>query len=187
MILISHFIYLNLQRYTGTGLCGIAISVSWSFLQSLQSHSLVSRPISVEWLISNCLIIAFSYLDGSCHTTRWTETELLPCSNSWVACQSIVDMSRPILDRECYGDRLNSVQDHEGVLGRQAHLVWTKFRSHWWWKQTSVYHLHTDWIWHDIVCHPIGPACTSSDSTCGELLQCCCQHYCALHYYPANA
>ena len=50
--LISHVIYPNLQRYTGAGLCGITISVSWSFLQSLQWHSLVRRPISLEWLIS---------------------------------------------------------------------------------------------------------------------------------------
>ena len=74
----------------------------------------------------NFSLIAFSYLDSSCHISRSMgifQAELLPWSSSGVAGESIVDMSRPILDRECYGDRLNSVQDHEGVLERQAHLV----------------------------------------------------------------
>ena len=102
------FVYPNLQRYTGAGLCGIAISVSWSFLQSLRSHSLVSRPISLEWLISIYSIIALSYLDFVVHIFRWMEI-VQPWSRFWVADQSIVDMSRPILDCECYGNRLNCV------------------------------------------------------------------------------
>ena len=82
--------------------------------------------------------IAFSYVDSSCHISRSMgifQAELLHCSSSGVAGKSSVDMSRPILDRECYSDRLNSVQDHEGVLGSWAHLVWNFFRSHWWWKK----------------------------------------------------
>ena len=38
-----HFINLNLQRYTGAGLCGVRISVSWSFLWSWHSHSWVRQ------------------------------------------------------------------------------------------------------------------------------------------------
>ena len=89
-----------LPRYTGAGLCGIVIFVSWSFLQSF---IFFGQSTYLFGMANFKFSIAFSYLDSSC-CIRYMgifQAELLHCSNSWVADQSIVDMSRPILDREC--------------------------------------------------------------------------------------
>ena len=57
--------------------------------------------------------------------------------------------------REYPGDRLDRVQDPQGVLGRRRSFGRANFglnREY----QTSAYHIHYNWIRYGVVCHPTG-------------------------------
>ena len=67
--------------------------------------------------------------------------------------------SHAVYDRECSGDRVDRVQDPQGVLGSQdCYLgrpnIGGHSREH-----TSARHIHTNWIWHGFVFNPIGSPC----------------------------
>ena len=101
---------------------------------------------------------------------------------SWVEWNSGYSGYRPVHDRECPGDRINRVQDLQGVTGSQdCYCGRPNFRGHSQ-EHTSARRIYNNWIWYGFVFNAIDPAC-------GHHCEYGCCLWCLLPYewYPWNA
>ena len=86
---------------------------------------------------------------------------------------------RRVLPCECFGDRINRVQDLQGVPGSQDCYYGRPYFWGHWREYTSACHIHNNWIWVGFVFNPIALALGYHYEHGGCLL---CPH----PWYPYN-
>ena len=105
--------------------------------------------------------VSFSYLGSkynpSIHCT------ITDCIRPTMVSHATSVQSRHIYDCQYPGDRLDRIQDFQGVPGSQGSNLRGRnfgldYRLHCGRKQISVYHIHTNRIWRGFVLHSTGSA-----------------------------
>ena len=121
----------------------------------------IPRSVNLSSLLTHWFqLISSSSLDSgrfcSCVRCTWRTVKYLnSCPEQSVGC----DWSRRVHDRERVGDRLDCVQDLQGIPESQGYLKRANFGCDWR-DHTSGYHIHTHRIRDGIVLYPIGSART---------------------------
>ena len=120
-----------------------------SFILGIRIHRSVwlslSRPIFV-------FIIWFQFIASSFVATRdnWRNNICTgPIFDCCLGERDDYNKSHCVHGGECPGDGLDRVQDPQGVDSGRGNFG---LRRRGW--QTSTYHIHYNWIWYGVVCHP---------------------------------